>query len=303
MLKKRWLPLTVAGSLLLLSGCQTTSQTVEVTQPWHLLPMAVPLQPTTQQEVQLARIDQILLRDDLTDTDKAQIYYERGLINDSLGLRDLARLDFNRSLSFDPAQPDVFNILGVYFTQSGMYDAAYEAFDSTLELNEIHQYAERNRGIALYYGGRYMLAERDLLKHYNDNINDAYRALWLYLVDIENDGAELARQQLETRFSGSDKQDWGWEIARLYIGDVSEEQFFHDIMITSQNNAQLAQRLCEGYFYLAKRYQAVGDLSSAVALYKLAMSGNVYDYVEHRYAMLELSRIAEQFAQQSLPKS
>ncbi|WP_325893787.1 lipoprotein NlpI [Grimontia sp. NTOU-MAR1] len=292
MRKLNWLLLTVLGSVLLLSGCATSGNSVNNNQPWHMLPMAVPLQPTTQQEVQLARIDQILLRDDLTEKDRAQLFYERGLINDSLGLRDLARLDFNRSLSYNPAQPDVFNILGVYFTQSGMYDAAYEAFDSSLELNEQHQSAERNRGIALYYGGRYELAVRDLLKHYADNENDAYRALWLYLAELEKDGQEKAQQGLRARYDHSDKLDWGWLLARMYLDDISEDAFFREVMNTSTDNAQLAERLCEGYFYLAKRYQAQGDINSAVALYKLAMSGNVYDFVEHRYSMLELSRIA-----------
>ncbi|WP_407332262.1 lipoprotein NlpI [Enterovibrio sp. 27052020O] len=293
----RWLPLIIVGSLLLLSGC-ATSTSVKNTQPWHYLPMAVPLQSTTQQEVQLARIDQILLRDDITEKDRAQIYYERGLINDSLGLRDLARLDFNRSLSYNPAQPDVFNILGVYFTQSGLYDAAYEAFDSTLELNEGHQYAERNRGIALYYGGRYDLAVRDLQKHYQDNENDPYRAIWLYLAELEKEGSEQATQAFRARYQASDKQDWGWQLARLYLNDISEQAFFNEIMNTSVDNSQLAERLCEGYFYLAKRYQSQGDLGSAVALYKLAMAGNVYDFVEHRYSMLELSRIAQQLSEQ-----
>lgn len=294
---QQWLPLAVLGSVLLLSGC-ASSTSVKSDQPWHLLPMAVPLQPTTQQEVQLAQIDQILQRDDLSENDRAQLYYERGLINDSLGLRDLARLDFNRSLSFNPAQPDVFNILGVYFTQSGMYDAAYEAFDSSLELDDDHQFAERNRGIALYYGGRYDLAVRDLLKHYQDNPNDAYRALWLYLAELEKDGFDEAQQGLRERYENSDKLDWGWLLARLYLNDISEAAFFNEIMNTSTDNAQLAQRLCEGYFYLAKRYQALGDINSAVALYKLAMSGNVYDFVEHRYSMLELSRIAYDLSMQ-----
>lgn len=291
MRKFNWLPLTILGSALLLSGCVAPSS-VNNNQPWHMLPMAVPLQPTTQQEVQLARIDQILLRNDLTEKDRAQLYYERGLINDSLGLRDLARLDFNRSLSYNPAQPDVFNILGVYFTQSGMYDAAYEAFDSSLELNAKHQFAERNRGIALYYGGRYELAIRDLLKHYHDDENDAYRALWLYLAELEQHGPEKAKQGLRARYNHSDKLDWGWLLASMYLDDISEEAFFQMVMNSSTDNAQLAERLCEGYFYLAKRYQAQGDIHSAVALYKLAMSGNVYDFVEHRYSMLELSRIA-----------
>lgn len=67
--------------------------------------MAIPLQPTIQQQIQLARIDQLMKRDDLDNDTLAQMFYERGLLNDSLGLRDLARLDFNQSLSMRPNQP------------------------------------------------------------------------------------------------------------------------------------------------------------------------------------------------------
>lgn len=59
--------------------------------------------------------------------------------------------------------PEVFNYLGIYLTQAGNFDAAYEAFDSVLELDPTYNYAHLNRGIALYYGGRDKLAQDDLL--------------------------------------------------------------------------------------------------------------------------------------------
>lgn len=286
--------LLLVSTSLLLSSCTTTLPFITNTQSWHLLPLAVPLQPPIQQEIKLSRIDQILLRDDLSEQDRARLYYERGLINDSLGLREIAHFDFKRSLSFNPAQPDVFNIMGIYFTQSAMYDAAYEAFDSTLELNETHSFAMRNRGIALYYGGRYKLAERDLLAHYQENIDDPYRSIWLYLLEMESLGPELATENLQQRYQASNKQDWGWQITRLYFNDLLENIFFDELLQTSESNAELAGRLSEAYFYLAKQYQAQGDLASAVTLYKLALSTNVYEFVEHRFSLLELSRIAEQ---------
>ncbi len=282
--------------ILFLTGCSSLMpSSVTQQQPWHFLPMAIPLQPTAQQEIKLARIEQLLVTEKLSKEDLARLYFERGLVNDSLGLRDLARLDFNRSLSLDPAQPDIFNILGIYYTQSGMYDEAYEAFDSTLELLENHEYAERNRGIALYYGGRYALAERDLLSHYSDNKNDVYRALWLYLTELERYGDKKAKANLMERYEYSDKKDWAWQIALYYLELMTEQVLFEQIMILSKNNFELAARLCETYFYLAKAFQAKGDIDSAIALYKLAISGNVYEFVEHRYALLELARIIETF--------
>lgn len=99
--------------------------------------LAVPLQPTLQQEVILARMEQILASRALSDDERAQLLYERGVLYDSLGLRALARNDFSQALAIRPDMPEVFNYLGIYLTQAGNFDAAYEAFDSVLELDQL----------------------------------------------------------------------------------------------------------------------------------------------------------------------
>jgi len=57
----------------------------------------------------------------------------------------------------------------------------------------------------------------------------------------------------------------------------------------------MAQRLTEAYFYLGKRYIAQGDTARALSVYKLAISLNVFDYVEHSYSFIELERIFKQY--------
>nr|MBA2815972.1 Polyribonucleotide nucleotidyltransferase [Candidatus Pantoea persica] len=138
--------------------------------------LVVPLQPTLQQEVILARMEQILASRALTYDERAQLLYERGVLYDSLGLRDLARNDFSKALSMKPNMLEVFNYLGIYLTQAGHFDAAYEAFDSVLELDPTYNYAHLSRGIALYYGGRYKLAQGDLQAFYQDDPSDPFRS-------------------------------------------------------------------------------------------------------------------------------
>jgi lipoprotein NlpI len=275
------------GLLLVLSGCATTS-TKENLQ-WVYPPMARPLQASIQQEIQIARLNQLLQRPDLNDEVKSKMFYERGSYYDSVGLRELARLDFNKSLSLNPAQPDIFNLLGVYFTQVGEYDAAYEAFDSTLELDPSNEYAERNMAIALYYGDRIELAYDEMQSHYLDNPEDPFRALWLYIVERDIDVA-MAEENLRARYAER-SQEWGWVLVAIMLDEVAEEQAFKAVLEGTRDNVMLAQRLTETYFYLAKRYQFEGKYADAIALYKLALSFNVYEYVEHRYSFLELGRI------------
>ena len=204
--------------------------------------LAVPLQPTLQQEVILARMEQILASRALTDDERAQLLYERGVLYDSLGLRALARNDFSQALSIRPDMPEVFNYLGIYLTQAGNFDAAYEAFDSVLELDPTYNYAHLNRGIALYYGGRYKLAQDDLLAFYQDDPNDPFRSLWLYLVEREMD-ADKAKVALQQRHDKAVRDQWGWNIVEFYLGDMSEKTLMERLKADATDNTSLAEHL------------------------------------------------------------
>lgn len=82
------------ATALTLAGCSNTSRRKSEV-------LAVPLQPTLQQEVILARMEQILASRALTDDERAQLLYERGVLYDSLGLRALARNDFRKRWQSD----------------------------------------------------------------------------------------------------------------------------------------------------------------------------------------------------------
>ena len=254
--------------------------------------LAVPLQPTLQQEVILARMEQILASRALTDDERAQLLYERGVLYDSLGLRALARNDFSQALSVRPDMPEVFNYLGIYLTQAGNFDAAYEAFDSVLELDPTYNYAHLNRGIALYYGGRFKLAQDDLLAFYQDDPNDPFRSLWLYLDESEMN-VDQAKVALQQRYDKADRDQWGWNIVEFYLGHLSESKLMESLKADATDNTSLAEHLSETNFYLGKHYLSLGEKDSAEALFKLTVANNVHNFVEHRYALLELALLGQ----------
>ncbi len=254
--------------------------------------IAVTLQPTLPQDEILARMEQILASRALTDDERAQLLYERGVLYDSLGLRALARNDFSQALSIRPDMPEVFNYLGIYLTQAGNFDAAYEAFDSVLELDPTYNYAHLNRGIALYYGGRYKLAQDDLLAFYQDDPNDPFRSLWLYLDEREMD-ADKAKVALQQRYDKAARDQWGWNIVEFYLGDISESTLMERLKADATDNTSLAEHLSETNFYLGKHYLSLGEKDNAKALFKLAVANNVNNFVEHRYALLELAQLGQ----------
>jgi lipoprotein NlpI len=45
---------------------------------------------------------------------------------------------------------------------------------------------------------------------------------------------------------------------------------------------------------LGKHYLSLGDKDTASALFKLTVSNNVHNFVEHRYALLELALLGQE---------
>ena len=251
------------------------------------LVIAEPLAINIKSEIAIARLSEVISRVQITDEQKAQLHYDRGVLYDSVGLRSLARLDFSRALQLKPNLIDAYNFLGIHLTQLKEFSQAYENFDSVLELAPDHEYAHLNRGIALYYGDRPELAAQDFNDFHHKQSDDPYRLLWLYLAEYEVD-AVLAKQKLKQRAELVNNRTWAKQIIYLYLGEISPEQFISELTQNVQSNKELTDRLCEGYFYLGKYNQSIGYHGAAANFFKLSLSTNVYEFVEHRYARLEL---------------
>ncbi|MDV6326541.1 lipoprotein NlpI [Idiomarina sp. PL1-037] len=279
------------GTLLLLGAMTGCASQSSFNQLPDTVVLAEPERAEFRYEIELARIAQ-MLREDLTEEQRGELYYRRGALYDAVGLRTLARMDFTRALEYNPRLADAYNFLGIQYTQLEEFDYAYEAFDSAIELNPEHRYAYLNRGIAEYYDARTKLSQEDLEYHLEKEPDDPYRVIWLFLAEHEND-AELAQESLAQNAEKLDKSDWGYQIVQLYTGKLSEEEFLQRMTRNLGESEKLTERLCEAYFYLGKYMQMKGEQLQAVNYFKLALMTNVYGFVEHRYASVELTRIRE----------
>ncbi|MBV2129535.1 lipoprotein NlpI [Arsukibacterium indicum] len=272
-------------ALLTLNGCassQPSSSAAWLTPE----PLAVPYRT----ELAIARLTEILQRAELTEEQSARLYYDRGVMYDSAGLRSLARLDFMRALRLKPDMADAYNFVGIHYTLNGSFDQAYEAFDSALELAPDYEYAYLNRGIALYYAGRADLAVPDFVRFLELRPADPYRVVWLYLAESDISEAD-ANSRLSANLATLDADDWATNIPRFYHGDISEQQLLNSVLDGLSSQRLLAERLCEVYFYLAKWHEAKQRPEKAINYYKKVLATNVYEFVEHRYARLEIARL------------
>ncbi|CAM3728764.1 lipoprotein NlpI [Rheinheimera salexigens] len=275
-------PLALLAALL--GGC---AQTQTEPQGW-LIPE--PLAVSYRTELAIARLTEILHRAELTEEQIAQLYYDRGVMYDSVGLRSLARLDFLRALRLKPDLADAYNFVGIHHTVNGEYNQAYEAFDSALELAPEHEYAYLNRGIALYYAGKSELAISDFETFLQLKSDDAYRMLWLYLaqsaVSIEQASVALQQQALQL-----DAANWSTNLVAFFNGQITEAELLNTVAEDLVSERMLAERLCEVYFYLAKWHHSQQRDEQALSYYKQVLATNVFEFVEHRYARVEISRL------------
>ncbi|NUF49954.1 lipoprotein NlpI [Gilliamella sp. ESL0250] len=269
-------------AVILLSGCS------------HSQPLlAVPEQVSYDDELKIAQISQQLSRKDLDTVTRMQLIFERGIVYDSLGFKAFAQSDFSYLLNFNPEIPDVYNFLGTYALREGNFDEALTSFNTTLELDPAYAYAYLNRAIALYRTGHYQAAERDALQFYQYDVNEPIRILWLYLIEKEINN-KAAQNELQKRYDLiNDKTIYSGNIIAFYLDKISESKLMQNLQQGAENNRQLAERLCEVYFYLGKYYQSKGDNERAKMLFKYALANNIYNYVEHQQALYEMKLLEE----------
>ena len=247
-----------------------------------------------EQEVMIVRISQVLLVGKMSNEERASLHFERGVLYDSLGLWALARYDFTQALALQPKMAAVYNYLGLYLLLDEDYDGALEAFNTVFSLDPDYEYTFLNRALDFYYVGRYNLAEQDFLAFYQRNKSDPYRVLWLYLNELKFKPAE-AQKNLAQRAVGLSQDYWGTYIVQYYLGKLSVQ----DLQAKAQQFAtktatQYAEVLTETYFYLAKQKLNMGQIDEVETLFKLAVANQVYNFVEYRFAVFELSKLGQQ---------
>lgn len=253
-----------------------------------------PAVPSSQKQVEIAQITQLIDEhdDELTDEQRAILLYRRGSLYDALGLTTLARVDFNEVLNYRPEMSDAYNYIGIHATQNGDFNAAYEAFDSALELDPDHPYVYLNRGIAAYYNGQYDLAQADFADYHYQQPEDAYRTIWLFLAEYEQGKARAYELLAERQTDVED--NWQLNLVRLFSGEINAQQLLASTLEGVEDQQMLTERLAEAYFYLGKYEVMQGYPEDAANYFKLALATNMYEFIEHRYAPLELARIRDE---------
>lgn len=277
---------------LLLGGCAANNEGRQSQAQMSNLLLAEPAPMSIRSQLAIARYNQILDQAPLKEQERAELLHQRGMLYESVGLTGLAQFDFDQAIRLKPDMAEAYNSLGVHYTQQMDFIQAYEAFDATLDINPDYDFAFLNRGIALYYGGRPDLAMQDFDAFYSKDESDPYRALWTYIAQRELN-EQQALDELNRARGILDQDKWATNLVDLYLGKIDEQMLLNALIQGVTSQQELTDRLCEAYFYLGKYNSAKGNRGVAANYFKLALSTNVFEYIEHRYARLELSLLRD----------
>ena len=289
-------------SVIILAACSNNKNqnyTLESTGNGNsVFPLATPIQVSYQDEVKLLRLNQLIADQSKVDEkQRALLFYERGLIYDRIGLTAHSRYDFNQSINADPSFADAYNSLGVYLLMSGDYDEAFDAFDSAIELSEKVEYSYLHRAIGLSLVGRFDGAQDDIEHFYQLDPSDPYRALWRYKINFLID-TNLALEEIRQAQPAIEDKRFAWTIVNVINGKMTEEQFFDNVANGVKTNEELVHRLSEAYYYLAHWHINNKNLAKGLYYLKLSIAGNVKDFIEYKYALLDLKNIQNKLRQQ-----
>ncbi|MFA9488545.1 MULTISPECIES: lipoprotein NlpI [unclassified Mannheimia] len=276
-------------SVLVLMGC--TGRYSDLVSIKNLALAELNPQLRFEQEAMMVRLSQVLEEAPLTPSEQADLYFGRGVIYDSLGLWSLARYDFAQAISINQRMAAAYNYMGLYLLLEGDYDSSIDAFNAVLELDNEYSYTYLNRGLAFYYSGRYSEAQRDLLHFYEEDKKDPYRVLWLYFNELEFTPSE-AKNNLQQRANALSPDYWGTNIVNYFLGKLNLAELRAIIdNEAKENSSQYAEILTETYFYLAKQQLKLDRKDEAISLFRLALANQVFNFVEYRFALFELSQI------------
>lgn len=243
----------------------------------------------SRDQMLLINISRLLDTKAVTHNERAQVFYELGIIYDRLGMQTTARAMFMNALSENRRFAAAYNFIGIYFAEDGRFQEALDAFDSGLELDPDDAYVNFNRGIVLYLAGRAATALPDFITFYKADKNDPYRMLWLYLCESSIIGRDRALSALKLRYLHADTKaksdNWGYNIVKLYLGETSEDEFFDEIKTHQSKIEEFADHLCEGYFYLGMLRLIDGDDHLCYDLMSLSAATRRYAFLEYRYAV------------------
>jgi lipoprotein NlpI len=162
-----------------------------------------------------------------------------------------------------------------------------EDFDRAIELKpEVMPYLWQ-RGISLYYAGRYREGREQFEVHQEVNRHDVENAAWHFLCHAREGGLEAAAAAL-IPIAGDSRVPMA-EVHLLFGGEVGPEAVLAAVDEAGGGEAERRNHLCYAHLYLGLWHEARGDEEAMLAHMEKAAVEHRMDHYMGRVAQIHLA--------------
>jgi lipoprotein NlpI len=237
----------------------------------------------------IADFDQALHLVNGDDAEAALIMVERGRAYKQEGNFEKAIDDLSNAIRLQPNLGEAFRVRGNTLSQMGQHARAVRDLDSAVQVSPENYQAFYNRGVEHFYLGRFEAAAADLAHAVNIKPSHAFASVWLYLARARLKKSGI--RQLSENARRIEVTPWTRNIVNLYLGKIKSDAL---LRAASDPDPQTTrERLCEAYFYLGQQALLNGKAKEAARLFKASIDTGVTQFVEHRGAQVELTRLTK----------
>jgi len=173
--------------------------------------------------------------------------------------RDYARAvaDYDAGLTLNTNAPIAYQRRGEAQFRLGHFKESIADFDKFIELMPAQAPQHWQRGIALYYAGRYDDGRKQFELHQTANPHDVENAVWHFLCTARAAGIEKARAAL-IPIEGDARVPMS-QVHSLFAGRLKPEDVLAAAKAGDPPPSQLDNQLFYAHLYLGLYFEATGD--------------------------------------------
>lgn len=191
----------------------------------------------------------------------SRAWHLRAQIRGMTGDADGAIADLGEAIQREPKSPYLVEERGMMHFRRNHLDKALADFDRANELDPRMGPQNWQRGIALYYAGRFADGRRQFELHQTVNSADVENAVWHFLCHAREKNPEVAREALipirgDTRVPMK-------EVHQLFAGKATPADVIRAAEETPADPKAKRRHLFYAKLYLGLYFEAIGDKAKA----------------------------------------
>lgn len=186
-----------------------------------------------------------------------KFFYFRGSLLEALHQPAKAVDDYDAAIKLNPKAVEIIERRGELHFKLGHFPESIADFDRVIAIAPPQGPHHWQRGIALYYAGRFEDGRKQFESHQTVNPNDVENAVWHYLCVARLQGVEKARAAL-IDIQGDGRVPM-MEIYALFRGKLKPDDVLKAATAGDPPAARLRNQLCYAHLYLGLYYEAAGN--------------------------------------------